>query len=163
MKNGRPHGIWTDRFAARLFFTYPTPPPSSRSCPPGPVSVLPRPPEHQIDQLLVHRLGAAWLSRTDGAGGAVLEVIAQEGTGDTPKRLLHRAHLGDHVGTVALLLDHLLQSTHLAFDTPETGEHARLELGVDRDRVTLTVGAGAAGAGCHRVLGHRKVPFRVRS
>ena len=77
----------------------------------------------------------------------MLQVIVQQRPAHAAERLLHRRHLRQHVGAVALLLDHLLQAAHLALDPPEPGEHRALDLGIHRDGVGAVAGTGAAGAG----------------
>ena len=73
----------------------------------------------------------------------------QQRAAHAPQRLLHRGHLHQDVGAVALLLDHLLQAAHLALDPPEPGEHRALDLGIHRHGVGAVPGT-AAGAGGDR-------------
>ena len=59
------------------------------------------------------------------------QVILQQLTPHPAQRLLHRLHLGQHVGTVTLVLDHALEAAHLALDAAEPVEYGLLGFGVD--------------------------------
>src|SRR5918992_3791647 len=66
-------------------------------------------------------------------------MIAHHLTRNPSQRLVDRGELSQHVGAVSLLLDHLLEPAHLAFDAAEALEAAILDLGIDAGRVTPAV------------------------
>ena len=70
--------------------------------------------------------------------------------------------LHQHVGAVALLLDHLLQAAHLALDPAEPGEHRALDLGIHGDGVRAVAGPGA-GAGSDGVAHDAPLGVKRRS
>jgi hypothetical protein len=67
---------------------------------------------------------------------------------ETPaKGLLHRGDLGEDVGAVAVLLDHLVETADLAFDPLEAVEVPLLEITVDcHCFLALVIGPAAAGS-----------------
>jgi len=60
--------------------------------------------------------------RTDGLGGAVLQVVPEQKTGRGAQRLLHRGDLDDDVGAVALVLDHFFDPADLSFGLPQPND-----------------------------------------
>src|SRR5690606_13352661 len=54
-----------------------------------------------------------------GIGHAVLHVLVEQLQREALQRLGDRAHLGEHVDAVGVLLHHPLQPAHLALDAPE--------------------------------------------
>jgi hypothetical protein len=50
----------------------------------------------------------------------VLGVIREQDEGDAVQRGLDRAHLGQDVDAVPIVLDHLLQAADLSFDPSQT-------------------------------------------
>ena len=63
------------------------------------------------------------------------QVVVEQRAPCAPERLLHRAHLHQHVGAIALLLDHLLEPAHLSLDPAQSGEQRLLGLRCERHRV----------------------------
>jgi hypothetical protein len=64
----------------------------------------------------------------------VPQVIPHQLPADGAKRFVDRRDLREDVGAVAILSDHLLESTRLAFDSPQTLEVARLHVRVYCER-----------------------------
>ncbi len=64
-------------------------------------------------------------------GGAVFEVVAHEFTADGAEGFVDGGELGEGVGAVAVVVDHLLEAADLAFDAFEAGEVAGFGVGVD--------------------------------
>src|SRR4026207_1786381 len=58
-------------------------------------------------------------------------MIAQQLAPDSPQGFLHRRNLRNHLGAVAILLNHLLQATDLAIDAAEPLEIRFLDRRVD--------------------------------
>src|SRR5689334_17014988 len=87
--------------------------------------------EEEIRELVIHFFPPLAVVRSDGVGGAVLEVVAQEDLRDGAQRLLDRGELYQRIGAIALLLNHPLDAAHLPFDTAKARQRALLELGVD--------------------------------
>ena len=77
----------------------------------------------QVHQLVVHPLRPVRIVGANRLGCAVPKVVVQHRPSHTPKRLLDRRDLGEHIGTVPLLLHHLLQPADLALDPAKPGEH----------------------------------------
>src|ERR1017187_4787958 len=50
---------------------------------------------------------------------------------DSAQCLVHRRDLDENIGAVAILLDHLVDSSHLPFDTTKPREVGHLRVGVD--------------------------------
>jgi len=61
---------------------------------------------------------------------------------------MNRRNLGHHVGAVAVVVDHLLQTANLAFDASKALEIPRLYFRIDTDRFSRAV--CLAGAFCVR-------------
>ena len=53
-----------------------------------------------------------------GAGHTMAEVVVEQAEGDALQRPRRRAHLGEHVDAVLVVLDHPLEAADLAFDAP---------------------------------------------
>ncbi len=68
------------------------------------------------------------------ARGAVLQVVPHQLTANSTKRFVNRRYLGEYVGAVSIVSDHLLESPHLPLDTPKSFEVSRLHIGIDRKR-----------------------------
>jgi hypothetical protein len=69
-------------------------------------------------------------------------MIPHQLTPHCPERFVHRGDLHHDLGTVAIVLDHLLGPAHLPLDAPEALEVAILYLGINPGRF-------AAGSLCH--------------
>jgi hypothetical protein len=102
-----------------------------------------------LEQFVEHGFGFGFLAAAEGFGGAVVEMIAHQISGDAAESFLHAGDLGDDVGAVAIFFDHFLEAADLAFDAAEALEVRGFELGIDADRFTRfgAEGAGAVGAG----------------
>ena len=93
----------------------------------------------------------------DHFGHAVLQVVLEQPAADTPKRLLHRGELHQHVGAVALLLHHLLQAADLPLDPAQPSSDGMFDFRVYAIAVSPVFSLGATGArelrlGCHTTL-----------
>ena len=100
---------------------------------------------HHGHQLVIHRLGLG-VARADGRRGAMLEMVAHQFTPHAAQRLVDGGDLRQHVGAVAVLLDHPLQAAHLSLDTAQPGEVAGLDGGIDADRRAAADGASASSS-----------------
>src|SRR5687768_6360075 len=80
---------------------------------------LPDAPVHQVHDLVVHGLRAGIVPRADRLGGAVPEVVVEQRPTYAAQGLLHRRDLHQHVGTITLLVHHLLQPPDLPLDPAE--------------------------------------------
>jgi hypothetical protein len=69
----------------------------------------------------------------------MLQVVAEQLPPDRAQRFLHRADLGENVGTVTVFLDHLVQASYLPFDSAQALEIPVFDIRVNRDRVTFIV------------------------
>src|SRR5690554_3635204 len=98
---------------------------------------------HEVDELVVHRLGLL-LARADGGGGAVAEVVAHELLADAPERLVDGGDLGHDVGAVPVLLDHTLEAPDLPLDPAQALDVSLLALGVDADGLAAALVAHGA-------------------
>src|ERR1700737_1674029 len=90
---------------------------------------------HEIDKLIVHPVGLL-SSGADRARRAVLQVIAHQLPANATKRLLHRRYLGEDIGAVAVVSDHLLPSSPLPLDAAQSFEIPRLPLRIDGDSLS---------------------------
>jgi hypothetical protein len=91
-------------------------------------------PEVSVDhfeQLVVHRFGFFFFVAAHGFGGAVVQMIAHQVSGDAAKGFLDAGDLGDDVGAVAVVFDHFLEASDLAFDAAEAVAIGFLELRID--------------------------------
>jgi hypothetical protein len=68
-------------------------------------------------------------------------MILQQQLAHAPQRLLHRRNLDQNIGAIAVLVDHPLQPTHLAFDAAEALGEGDLSFYGDVD------GVGRMGSG----------------
>jgi len=75
-------------------------------------------------------------ARRDGGRCAMLQMVAHQLAPNRPQRFVHRRDLRHDVGTVAIVVDHLLESADLALDAPQPAHVPRLDVGIDRDGVT---------------------------
>src|SRR6476661_4330288 len=114
--------------------------PASRLIPPSPAV-----PVDHLDQLVVRGLGGVAVARADGLGGAVFEVVAHQLAADRAQGLLDGGDLGQDVGAVAVLLDHLLEAAHLPLDPPQALLVAVIDPGIDGYRLLVPRAAAAAG------------------
>ena len=64
-------------------------------------------------------------------------MISHQLTSHGPQRLVHRRNLRHDVRAVAIILHHLLESAHLAFDSPEALHVAGLDVRIDGDGVAM--------------------------
>src|SRR5512138_3578950 len=82
-------------------------------------------------------------------------MVAHQLAPHASQRFVDRRDLRHHVRAIPVVLDHLLQPTHLPFDSAQTLEVARLDAGIDRDRFARApprcVGANLARAVRHHV------------
>ena len=78
----------------------------------------------------------------------MLEMVAHQVPRHTSERFLHRGDLGNDVGTIAVLLDHFLESADLAFDPAKPVLICLLDLRIDANRFAAI--AGFAGTICDR-------------
>src|SRR5438309_4626383 len=62
---------------------------------------------------------------------------------------MNRRDLRQDIGAVAVLLDHLLQAAHLAFDAAQAMKVAGLGFRIDAERFTTLAVVGAAAASNH--------------
>lgn len=93
---------------------------------------------HKLQQFVVHALcilGAAF----DGFRGAMAQMVPHQLFGNAPQRLLDRGNLGEDIRTVALLIDHALQTTHLPFDAPKPLQIACFHVGIMRHQANRTL------------------------
>src|SRR5437879_1445892 len=102
---------------------------------------------HQLHQLLIHLLRLT-ITPPYGSSRAVLEMIPQQLPTDTPERLLHRRDLHQDVRTVAVLVDHLLETAHLPLDPAQAFLVRVLDRGIDGDRLPVR-SAPARGSVIH--------------
>src|SRR5579863_469290 len=86
-----------------------------------------------FEQLVVDRFRFGVVARAEGFGRAMAEVIFHEGAGDAAEGFLDGGDLGDDVGAVAILFDHLLEAADLAFDAAEAIEVGFFDLRFDFD------------------------------
>ena len=105
---------------------------------------------HEIDQLIVHsvRLDAAG---PDSAGRAVFQVVPHQLTADAAERFVDRGDLGENVGAVSILFDHLLKTAQLPLDATQALQVSRLHFRIDSDgfphrRRCVSNGASAFGS-----------------
>jgi hypothetical protein len=108
-------------------------------------------PVHEVDQLIVH-----WLRfiRTglDRSGSAMFQVVPHELAANTSQRFLHGRNLGQDVGAVTVLVDHLLQPAHLALYATEAFQVAVPYAGIDRNGLAAAGVMHRAPAGVNVVL-----------
>jgi hypothetical protein len=102
-----------------------------------------------FEQFVEHGFGFGFLSAAQSFGGAVVEVIAHEISGDAAQSFLDAGDLGDDVGAVAIFFDHFVEAANLAFDAAQALEVSGFQLRVDAD-CFARFGADSAGAvgGC---------------
>src|SRR5688500_14687213 len=67
----------------------------------------------------------------------MFEMVSHQLLSDRTQSFVHRGDLGQDVSAIPVLIDHLLQATHLPFDSPQSLKVARLRIGIDACRVTL--------------------------
>jgi hypothetical protein len=113
-------------------------------------------PVDQFEQLVVHGFGFLLLATSEGLGGAMAQMILHQIARDTAEGFLHGSNLRDDVGAVAVVFNHFLQATDLAFNAAETLAIGFLQGGIDSGSFA------ARDAGFARANGDRAVPFRGR-
>jgi len=70
----------------------------------------------ELQELVIHSFRFFFFSAPQCFRGAMLQMVAHQIPRDPSQRLLHRGDLGDDVGAIAILFDHLLESADLALD-----------------------------------------------
>ena len=66
----------------------------------------------------IRRADSRLVTSGHGTGHTVTEVVVEESEGDALQGPRRRAHLGEHVDAVLVVLDHPLETADLAFDAP---------------------------------------------
>jgi hypothetical protein len=105
---------------------------------------------HEINNLVVHavRLDAAG---PDGAGRAVFQVVPHQLAADSAESFVDRGDLGENVGAVSILFDHLLKTAQLPLDAAQALQVSRLHFRIDGNgfphrRRRVSNGASAFGS-----------------
>jgi len=102
---------------------------------------------NQFEQLVVHRLGFLLLAAAQGFRGTMVQVIAHQVACDAAQRFLHAGDLRDDVRAVAVVFDHFLQATNLAFDTAQAVAIGHFDFRIDGHRFARAGFAAARGVG----------------
>src|SRR5262245_40125874 len=72
----------------------------------------------------------------------MLEVVPHQLAAHGSQRFLDGGDLDEDVRAITVLLDHLLQASHLALDAAQTLEVAVLDAGIDSHRLAFSHGIG---------------------
>jgi len=105
---------------------------------------------HEIHNLIVHGIRPGSAS-ADRPGRAVLQVVPHQLTADSAERFVDRGDLGQNVGAVSVLFDHLLKTAQLTLDAAQALQVSRLTFRIDSDgfphrRRCVSNGASAFGS-----------------
>jgi hypothetical protein len=100
---------------------------------------------HQIQQLVIHRFGAARRRVPNGFGRAMPQVIFHQGESHGTQGFLDRGNLHQDVGAIPILFYKALQTSHLPFDPPQTLQVGGFDFRIDGQRfAAFFVGAATA-------------------